>query len=74
MQRQHADLVVLALCHLAAARKIDEVVGAVPSLYGVEALVNLTAQRRGSPSLGVPLKQRGAPSGDPCARSVAAAA
>jgi len=33
-------------CHLAAARKIDEIVGTVPALDGVESLVDLTAQRQ----------------------------
>lgn len=48
MQRQHADLVIFAAvaCHLAAARKEDEVVGAVPSFDGVEARVDLAAQRQ----------------------------
>jgi hypothetical protein len=47
VERQHADLLILAPVarHLTTAGKIDEVVGSVPPLDGVEALVDFAAQR-----------------------------
>jgi hypothetical protein len=47
MQREHADLVILATVagHFAAAGEEDEVVGAVPLFDGIQAFVDLTAER-----------------------------
>ena len=46
MQREHADLVILAAIadHFAMAGEEDEVVGAVPLLDDVQAFVDLTAK------------------------------
>ena len=48
MQREHADFMVLATTadHFASAGEEDEVVGAVPLLDDVQALVDFAAQRR----------------------------
>jgi len=65
MERQHADLVVLAPVtgHLVAPGEIDEIVSTVPLLDGVEAFVDLTAQRiysvaghRSGPLLSCPIR------------------
>jgi hypothetical protein len=48
VQRQHADLLVFAAIarHFVATSQIDEAVCAVPSLDGVEPLVDFAAQRQ----------------------------
>ena len=48
VQRQHADLLVFAPVagHLAPAGKIDKIVGAIPALDNVQALMDFATQRQ----------------------------